>query len=211
MTENLTSKAAPRGFLSTRDMALCSLFAIVTGVGAMIRIPLPFSPMPVTLQTAMVFLAGALLGGRRASVAMAMYMVMGLVGLPVFTQGGGFHNLLVPSFGFIIGFIPASWVIGRICEVAGQRYGDARQKGILSFVFRAIACLTGYAVYNAIGVLWLHMNVNYIMGKSVTLYQSFMMGLVPFILPDMLKLAAVVVIVSLITARVKNLDTFASK
>lgn len=211
MTENATSKAAPRGLLSTRDMALCSLFAILVGVGAMIRIPLPFSPMPVTLQTAMVFLAGTLLGARRASVAMAMYMAMGLVGLPVFTQGGGFHNLLVPSFGFIIGFIPASWAIGRICEAAGRRFGDARQRGLLALASRAIACLAGYAVYNAVGVLWLHMNINYIMGKSVTLYQSLMMGLVPFILPDMLKLAAAVVIVSLIVARVRSLDTFASK
>lgn len=211
MTENMTDKTTVRAFLSTREMALCSLFAIITGVGAMIKIPLPFSPVPVTLQTAMVFFAGILLGARKASVSMAMYMVMGLIGLPVFTQGGGFHNLLVPSFGFVIGFIPAAWVIGRVCEVAGGRFANSEYKGLAAALLRGVACLAGYAVYNVAGVLWLHLNVNYVMGKSVTLHQSLMMGLVPFILPDMLKMAAVVIVASLVAARVRSLDTFASK
>lgn len=206
--DSSAAKSRSESFLSTRDMALVSLFALLTGVGAMIRIPIPISPMPMTLQTAMVFLAGALLGSRRGSIAMAMYMAIGLIGLPVFTQGGGFHNIISPSFGFVIGFIPAAWIIGRVCE-SGRRPGSD-SPGALLFARasrQTAACLFGYAAYNAIGVLWLHANINLLTGKTVTLYQSFLVGMVPFILPDMLKLVAAVALVSVVARRVKSLES----
>ena len=84
--------AAAHHWLSTKEMAGCALFAVLTGVGANVRIPLPY--VPLTLQTVLVLMSGLLLGGRRAAVAMTMYMLMGLLGLPVFAGGGGFHSLL---------------------------------------------------------------------------------------------------------------------
>lgn len=201
---------AQRMTISTRDMAIVSLFAVLTGVGAMIRIPLPFSPIPMTLQTAMVFFAGTFLGSRRASLAMTMYMAMGLIGLPVFTQGGGFHNIMTPSFGFIIGFIPASWIIGKVCELTGSNgQKTSRYAELIAAAFRASACFLGFLAYNVVGVLWLHMNINYLIGRETTLYQSITMGLLPFIVPDMLKLGAVVVLTTLVRARVKESGFFA--
>jgi biotin transport system substrate-specific component len=194
-----------RSWLSTRDMALISLFALLVGVGAMIRIPLPFSPIPFTLQTAMVLAAGLLLGSRRGGIALAAYMTMGLLGLPVFVGGGGLHNVMLPSFGFVVGFIGAAWTTGRICE-ASSSWADSRaRRGFAAAAVRSAACLVGIIVYDVVGVLWLYMNVNYVMGKAAAFSQVLVMGLFPFLLPDVLKLAAVVIIVSLLPERLKFL------
>lgn len=114
MIKNPSSGRIFRSGLSVRDMAYCSLFALLVGIGAHIRIPLSF--VPITLQTMMVMLAALLLGARRGALAMSMYMMMGLLGLPVFTLGGGIHNIMSPTFGFIVGFIPAAWLTGFISE-----------------------------------------------------------------------------------------------
>ncbi|MDL2263473.1 biotin transporter BioY [Synergistaceae bacterium OttesenSCG-928-I11] len=199
---------AGRRRISTRDMALIPLFSLLVGIGAMIRIPLPFSPVPLTLQTAMVFAAGLLLGSRRGALALLAYMVMGLLGLPVFTGGGGLHNLMLPSFGFIVGFIGTAWTAGRICELASGWVARQSRRGVAALAVRIVACLAGGAIYNVVGVLWLYMNVNYILGKAATFHQVLVMGLFPFLLPDLLKLAAVALVVSLIAERVKALDLF---
>jgi biotin transport system substrate-specific component len=187
-------------------MAIVALFAVLVGVGAQIRIYLPLSPVPMTLQTAMVLAAGLILGSRRAAISLFLYMILGLVGLPVFAGGGGPQNLLVPSFGFVAGFIPSSWVTGKICEAASRR--EQGRYFLPPFVARCAACLAGMFVYDVIGVIWLHMNLNLYLGKPVTFAQSLAAGLFPFILPDLLKLAAVVVIVTIVTNRVKSLDLF---
>ena len=200
--------ARGRSRMSTRDMALIPLFALLVGVGAMIRIPLPFSPLPFTLQTAMVLAAGLFLGSRRGASALFAYMVMGLLGIPVFTGGGGLHNVMLPSFGFILGFIGSAWTTGRICEAASGWVAMRTRKALAAAAVRAVACLAGVAVYNVAGVLWLYMNVNYVLGKAATFHQVLVMGLFPFLLPDMLKLAAVVLVVSLVADRVNQLDLF---
>jgi biotin transport system substrate-specific component len=184
--------------LSTRDMAFCSLFAVLTGVGAHIRIPLPF--IPLTLQTLMVLLAGLLLGARRGAVSMAIYLAMGLLGLPVFTTGGGFQSVLSPSFGFIVGFIPAAWTVGRICEAARPSAQSARRAAIA----RLSASVAGTIAYDVVGVAWLYFNLNYIAGKNVSLYQTLQAGLLPFVATDMIKLAAAVVIVSIASNRLSR-------
>jgi biotin transport system substrate-specific component len=194
-----------KSWISTRDMALVSLFALLVGVGAMIRVPLPFSPIPFTLQTAMVLAAGLLLGSRRGGIALAAYMTMGLLGLPVFVGGGGLHNVMLPSFGFVVGFIGAAWTTGRVCEVFSQWAASRARRGLAAAAVRAAACFAGVVVYNAAGVLWLYMNVNYIMGKAATFNQVLVMGLFPFLPPDILKLAVVVIIVSLLPERLKSL------
>lgn len=92
------------------DAAECALFTALMVVSAFIEIPLPL--MPLTLQTAMAVLAGLMLGWKKGMIATAAYAIMGLLGLPVFTKGGGFHYVMQPSFGYILGFIAAAGVAG---------------------------------------------------------------------------------------------------
>ena len=91
--------------------------------GAFIRIPIPV--VPFTLEFLFTTLAGLLLGGRLGAVSVGVYIAVGLLGLPVFAEGGGIFYVLKPSFGYIIGFAVASYVTGRIAK-------QSRQPGISS-------------------------------------------------------------------------------
>ena len=92
----------------THSLALCALFAAMIAVGALIRIPIPL--VPFTLQFLFTTLAGLLLGAKQGTVAVAIYIVIGLAGLPVFSQGGGLGYVLQPTFGYIIGFCLGTYV-----------------------------------------------------------------------------------------------------
>lgn len=87
---------------TTRDLILCALFTALSAIGAFIRIPVPL--VPFTLQITFTTLAGLLLGSKKGAISIAVYVLMGLIGIPVFTQGGGFSYVLKPSFGFFGSF-----------------------------------------------------------------------------------------------------------
>ena len=96
--------------MKIKDMCLCALFAILIGIGAFIKVPI--SIVPITLQTLFVILASLILR-QKAMYSVLLYVYMGLLGLPVFTSGGGISYVLIPSFGYLIGFIISSWFVGR--------------------------------------------------------------------------------------------------
>lgn len=98
-------------FLAT-DIAECAIFIVLMVAGTFIQIPFPL--MPLTFQTVISVLSGLLLGWKKGIISMSVYCFMGLVGLPVFTGGGGFAYVLKPSFGYIIGFIASAGVGGAI-------------------------------------------------------------------------------------------------
>lgn len=91
-------------------LCLTALFSALIAVGAYIKIPVP--PIPITLQTFFVILSGVLLGKNYGSISVIVYIVVGLLGIPVFSGGGGIYYVLNPSFGYIIGFIVAAHLIG---------------------------------------------------------------------------------------------------
>lgn len=96
--------------LAAVDIAECALFVALMVAGTFIQIPFPL--VPLTFQTVIAVLAGLLLGWRKGMIAMGVYTVMGLVGIPVFSSGGGFSYVLKPSFGYIVGFIASAGVAG---------------------------------------------------------------------------------------------------
>ena len=98
----------------TKSIIYCGLFTALIAVGAFIKIPVPV--VPFTLQYLFTMLAGLLLGARRGSLSVFAYMVLGLAGLPIFTEGGGLWYVFKPSFGYIIGFCLGTYVTGRIAE-----------------------------------------------------------------------------------------------
>ena len=100
--------------LRIKDIVLCGLFAALISIGTFIKIPTPL--LPITLQTLFVVLAGLLLGSKNGAIAVVIYVVIGLLGIPVFTQGGGFAYILNPTFGYILSFIIGAWVAGFIAE-----------------------------------------------------------------------------------------------
>jgi biotin transport system substrate-specific component len=98
-------------------MVFASLFAALTAAGAYIQIPIPFSPVPVTLQVFFVLLAGSILKSKWGSLSMIVYTLLGIAGLPVFAGGSsGIGVLFGPTGGYIIGFILAAYVIGKLSE-----------------------------------------------------------------------------------------------
>ena len=100
--------------LRIKDIVLCGLFAALISIGTFIKIPTPL--LPITLQTLFVVLAGLILGSKNGAIAVVIYVVIGLLGIPVFTQGGGFAYILNPTFGYILSFIIGAWVAGFIAE-----------------------------------------------------------------------------------------------
>lgn len=103
--------------LSTKDIVFCSLFASLTAVFGYIRIPLPFSPVPITLQTLAVMLAGSLLPPKTAFLSMVVYILMRVAGLPVFALGpAGFGVLLGPTGGYIMSWPIAAYIIAFLLD-----------------------------------------------------------------------------------------------
>jgi len=166
------------------DVSLTSLFAVLTALGAYLRVPLPFTPVPITLQTFFVYLAAAILGSRLGALSQVLYLFLGSVGLPVFAGGlAGFGVLTGPTGGYIIGFILGSYVMGRLIEVVEQRRGKIYTWTLLSFGL-------GTAVIYFLGVLQLWAVMNTVLGRNMGLETAFMLGAAPFLPGDALKILA---------------------
>ena len=115
-------KSIPSSAFSTRDLVLIPLFAALFSIGAFIKIPIGL--VPASLQTIFVLLAGMLLGARRGALAVLLYLLLGLIGLPVFTAGGGPGYILHPTFGYLLGMLPAAWLAGKFRRWLGGYTGD---------------------------------------------------------------------------------------
>ncbi len=105
-------------FLSIRELTAGGMFATLIAVGAFIKITLPTAPVPMhfTLQWFFVLLAGLMLNKRLAGTCVGVYLLAGLVGMPIFAGGGGPSYLLRPTFGYLLGFAAASYIMAWICE-----------------------------------------------------------------------------------------------
>ena len=155
------------------DAALVAGFSLVIALCAQVAIPLPFTPVPVTLQTLAVLMAGCLLGSGRGALAVLAYLGEGFAGLPVFSGGtSGISHLLGPTGGYLLGFVAAAFVAGLFAE-----RGAARSRlGTLMML------IVGNIVLYVPGVLWLGVYTG--MDRAVSL------GFLPFVVGDLLKTAA---------------------
>jgi biotin transport system substrate-specific component len=161
----------PRHQVAT--VALVLSFALLTAAAAQIRIPLPFTPVPITGQTFAVLLSGAVLGSAAGAASQAMYLLLGLF-LPFYAGGAsGWEYATGATGGFLVGFIAAAWMTGQLAE----RHQDRN-------VITAIpAFITGTVVIYLFGVPWLA-NV---LGVSWT--RAVELGAAPFVIGDLAKVA----------------------
>lgn len=117
MHSNTKSKIESRRGISTRRLVSIAVFVALITVGGLVSVPIPFTQIEVSLQTLFVITAGLLLGGKDGALAVLVYIAMGLLGLPVFTQGGGLSYVFKPSFGYLIGFPIGALVSGALCGI----------------------------------------------------------------------------------------------
>lgn len=164
-----------------KKMALASLFAALIAVGAYIKIPIPFSPVPITLQVFFIFLAGAMLGARWGTLSVIVYLLLGIIGLPVFSGGtSGLGILLGPTGGYLIGFALAAFLIGILSE----------KKGTSSILLNAAFMLAGLCAIYVVGTSYLAYAAN------ISIENAIKLGILPFLPADLLKVAIASVIVS---------------
>lgn len=108
--------------MKTKSLILSALFAALITIGAFIKIPIPY--LPFSLQVFFVNMSGLILGRKYGALAVIIYILIGLIGLPVFTMGGGIGYLLKPSFGYLLGFIPMAYVSGYITQKYQHKYAS---------------------------------------------------------------------------------------
>ncbi|WP_097028159.1 biotin transporter BioY [Clostridium peptidivorans] len=151
---------------NTRNLILVAMFAALTAIGAFIKIPVPY--VPFTLQYLFCALAGVILGSRLGALSQIVYVSIGLLGVPVFTEGGGFNYVFKPTFGYLIGFIIAAYVIGKIRENVKE----------LTFTKAIFMLLSGLFFIYLLGVIYLYISYNLYLGQSISFYFVFFYGFV---------------------------------
>jgi biotin transport system substrate-specific component len=155
-----------------RDVALTVAGAGVTGLLAQVSIPLPFTPVPLTLQTFAVLLVGATLGTVRGAAAIVLYAVAGGIGMPWFAAGSsGWGGA---SFGYILGFVAAAALVGALTD---RRGADRR------VLTTAAQFAVGSVVVYAVGATWLAVYL------QVDAARAIQLGVAPFLVGDALKIA----------------------
>ena len=167
---------------STATKVLMSLMmACLTGIMAQIIIPLPWTPVPITAQTFAVLCSGLFLGKKYGCLSQILYIVLGVAFIPWFGgMTGGLDIFLGSTFGFFIGFVIASYFIGLITE----KYAEARS-------FTKMALVIGIANFALIyipGLACLALWYSLTQGTAIGVVDLLMMGLVPFILGDIVKI-----------------------
>jgi len=156
-----------RVLIVIRDIALIFSFAILTALGGKLKIEIGL--VPITFQTFSVLLAGALLGSKRGAFSQLTYLILGLAGFPWFARGGGIQYILSPTFGYLIGFVLAAYLVGWLSENGFDRKIETA----------LVMMLMGNIVLYIPGLLWL--------AKFAGFEKVLAVGFYPFLLGDLLK------------------------
>lgn len=166
--------------MTTKDMARIALFAVVIAICSWLSIP---ATIPFTLQTFGIFLTVAVLGGKRGSLAVLLYLLMGLVGLPVFAGfSGGLGVLLGTTGGYVVGFLLSALVMWGMERFLGKR------RWVL-----ALSMLLGLVVCYAFGTIWF-MQVYASKTGPIGLWTALGWCVFPYIIPDLLKIALALIL-----------------
>lgn len=154
-----------------REVVLILAGSLLIAIAAQIKIPLPFSPVPITGQTFAVLLLGALYGSKRGPATVLIYLALGVTGMPIFAgAAAGIAPLLGPTGGYLVGFLAAAYLVGLLSERGWDRKPWSAAMGMI----------IGNTVIYALGILWLAYYVGW--GKVLAT------GVLPFIPGDIIKI-----------------------
>ncbi len=167
-------------------MTYAAMFGAMTAVGAYVIIPLP--PVPITLQTFVMYLAGALLGGHLGALSQIVYILLGVIGLPVFAGGkAGLGVLLGPTGGYLVGFVIGAYVIGKMME-SGKRSGH---------IWIAISLVVATIALYICGASQLAVVAQLSLKKVIAV------GVLPFLPGDAVKIIAATFLIARIRSRIQ--------
>jgi biotin transport system substrate-specific component len=163
---------------SLRLQVYSAVFTALAAAGAYISFPLAFSPVPIVIYNIFFIMAGLLIGGRWGMVSVGIYLLIGALGVPVFSGGrSGIAHLLGPGGGYLISFLPSVFIIGLISHMGKPT------------IWKDItASITGTVIIYAIGVPWLKISADMSWQGAVA------GGIFPFLIGDGLKIAAAVAV-----------------
>lgn len=174
------SVSAASARMRTLDLAYTALFSVLIAVCAWVSIPMPRPLVPFTMQTFAVFAAMMCLGGRRGLCSVAVYLLSGAVGVPVFTGfRGGLGVLLDTTGGYLLGFVALALVYWLLTA----RFGDAPPVQIA-------ACAAGLAVCYTFGTAWFL----FLYASEIRVWDALCWCVFPFLIPDALKLSLAVLL-----------------
>ena len=167
--------------IKARRMVLCGFFAALMAVGAYIKIVIPLGIWQVTfsLQIFFALLSGMLLGPISGFTSVAVYIIIGLMGVPIFAHGGGVGYLLKPTFGFLIGFAAAAYVTGLILDHTSSGGG---------FWTRFFAGFMGEMAYYACGLIYYYIMFNYVLtaGQTIGVIELLSVWFLSTVIPDLI-------------------------
>lgn len=182
----MTTQDIGRNYSKTTALVLCGLFAALMAICSYISIPLPFTPIPVNLGALAVFLAGGLLGKKYGSVSLAVWVLLGAVGVPVFAGfRAGLGVLAGPTGGYIVGYIVAAFLIGLLLEKIlrpGQSHGQ-------QMALCAGAEAAGLFICYVLGTAW------FTISTGTGIWASLIACVLPFLPGDALKIAAAAILI----------------
>jgi biotin transport system substrate-specific component len=169
---------------------LSCLFAALISIGAYIALPLPGTPVPIVLQNLFIIVAAAVLGPGWGFLSVVIYLMFGLVGMPVFSGGaGGIAKFIGPTGGYLVGYLPASFVIGLIASRRKRR-----------FLAVILAGLAGMTIVYCFGISWIKLSLGVPWGKALAT------GLLPFLPGDLAKIILAAFLVPRVKAGIAALD-----
>ncbi|MBP2070079.1 MULTISPECIES: biotin transporter BioY [Anaerococcus] len=167
--------------MTSKELTRIALSTALIAVGSFITIPL--GPVPFTLQTLFVILAGLYLKPAHAALSTFLYMIIGLIGVPIFAGfSGGPQSLASPTFGFIISFIPMAYIISKMA------HGSMDNKKIISGI------IVGVIVSYLIGLIYLKYGLTKLNGVEVPMKEVLSLGFIPFIIPDAAKILVAIIV-----------------
>ena len=157
-------------------------FTFLTAASAFIKIPM--YPVPFTLQTLFVLLAANILGKKAGTISQLLYLTVGLSGIPIFANGGGPGYIFQPSFGYLLGFVPAAYFVGMFVE--NINYSNYRKAFILLLVSNTV----GLTIIYLSGLSYLYICMNFLTQNSITIDQVIYSGFILFLPGMIVKLTA---------------------
>lgn len=170
--------------MKTRDIAMTAVMTALMCLAGMVLRWVSPALVPFSVLPLIVYLAGMILGAKNGALSMFLYVLIGLLGVPVFASApfGGPGYIQKPTFGFLIGYIAAAYIVGLIY----------RQRGNL--VRGALSVIAGLAMLYLFGLAYLYGILNWVIGHPTTIAGVFAIGFVPYIALDLLKAAIAVIV-----------------